>query len=70
MASRKRPGWGGPRKGSGRRPGTGAPVEQVRRNRITTTLTDAELSALKRLADEAGVPVGTMLYDLVKRRLR
>jgi len=46
------------------------PAAQVRRNRVTTTLTDAELAALERLADEKGVPIGTMLYELVKRRLR
>ena len=70
MASRKRPGWGGPRKGAGRRPGFGGAPEEIRRNRVTTTLTDSELAALKRLADVAGVPTGTMLYELVKRRLR
>ncbi len=50
----------------GRPPG---PPEKVRRNRIATTLTDAELEQLGRLADAAGVPLGTMLYQLVKRGL-
>lgn len=50
----------------GRPPG---PPEQVRRNRVTTTLTDAELRALERLAAERGVPAGTALYQLVKGKL-
>ena len=50
----------------GRPPG---PPEQVRRNRIATTLTDAEMRALERLAAERGVPTGTALYQLVKRKL-
>jgi hypothetical protein len=41
----------------------------VRRNRITTTLTDRELAALERMAEERGLPIGTMLYELVRRRL-
>ena len=45
------------------------PVEQVRRNRVSTTLTDAELVQLERLADEREIPLGTMLYELVKRSL-
>lgn len=51
----------------GRPPG---PPEQVRRHRVTTTLTDAELSALERMAEARALPVGTMLYQLVKARLR
>jgi hypothetical protein len=51
----------------GRPPG---PPEQVRRHRVTTTLTDAELGALERMAEARALPVGTMLYQLVKARLR
>jgi hypothetical protein len=51
----------------GRPPG---PPEQVRRNRVTTTLTDAELAALEKVAADRGVPIGTALYQLVKRSLR
>lgn len=51
----------------GRPPG---PPEKVRRNRVTTTLTDAELDELERLAGERGIALGTMLYELVKRALR
>jgi hypothetical protein len=47
-----------------------APPETVRRNRVTTTLTDAELAALERMADQRGLPTGTMLYELVRRALR
>jgi len=50
----------------GRPPG---PPEQVRRNRVTTTLTDAELRTLERMAVNRGLPAGTMLYELVKRAL-
>lgn len=48
----------------GRPPG---PPEKVRRNRIGLTVTDAELEQLGRLADEAGLPLGTLLYGLVKQ---
>lgn len=51
----------------GRPPG---PPELVRRNRVTTTFTDAELEKLERLAAHQGVPVGTLLYNTVKRALR
>ncbi len=51
----------------GRPPG---PPEKVRRNRIATTLTDAELKVLTRLADEKGLPLGTTLHELVKKALR
>ena len=51
----------------GRPPG---PPEKARRNRVTTMLTDAEFKALTRLADEKGLPLGTTLYELVKRALR
>ncbi len=47
-----------------------APPETVRRNRVTTTLTDDELASLEQMADERGLPTGTMLYELVKRTLR
>ena len=67
MAARKKTGR---RKRMGRPKGTGGPPEKVRRNRVTTTFTDAELEALERLADERDLPVGTMLYELVKRRLQ
>ena len=55
------------RKRMGRPPG---PPEQVRRNRIATTLTDGELARLDELAADRGVPLGTMLHELVRRALR
>ena len=58
---------GGPRRGAGRKPG---PVEQVRRNRVTTTFTDAELRKLEQMAKARDLPTGTMLYELVRRSLR
>ena len=51
----------------GRPPG---PPERVRRHRIATTLTDAEIRELERRAAAKGLPLGTMLYQLVKRALR
>ena len=57
------------RKRMGRPKGSGGPPEKVRRNRVTATLTDAELVVLERLADDRGLPVGTMLYELVKKTL-
>ena len=59
--------WGGPRRGAGRRPG---PAEAVRRNRVTFTLTDAELEKLCDLAEERDLPLGTAAYEIVERVLR
>ena len=67
MVMRKRPGWGGPRKGGGRPP---SPQEEVRRNRVVVMLTDSEHSTLKRIADQKDLPVGTALYEICKRSLR
>ncbi|HET6303218.1 MAG TPA: hypothetical protein VFG80_00425 [Myxococcota bacterium] len=36
---------------------------------MTTTFTDDELATLERMAEERGLPVGTMLYEFVRRRL-
>jgi hypothetical protein len=58
--------WGGPRRGAGRRPG---PTDTVRRNRVTITLTDAELAKLHRLAEKKDLPLGTAAYEIVARVL-
>jgi hypothetical protein len=57
----------GGRKRMGRPPG---PAEQVRRNRIGITVTDAEKARLEEIADDRGVPVSVVIYDLIKRKLR
>jgi hypothetical protein len=41
-----------------------------RRNRVTLMLTDGEFEALTRMADREQLPLGTVLYNLVRRRLR
>jgi hypothetical protein len=51
----------------GRPPG---PPESVRRNRVATTLTDAELQALEKLAVNRGLPLGTLIHELLARALR
>jgi hypothetical protein len=51
----------------GRPPG---PPGGVRRCRTTLMLTDAEMATLTRLAAARGLPLGTMLYQLVAGRLR
>ena len=70
VASVRKTGLGGPRPGSGRPRGSGGPPESVRRNRVVVMLTDAELATLDRMAADSGLPLGTMLYQLVKRSLR
>ena len=60
--------WGGPRKGSGRKPTSREGT--VRRNRVVVTLTDSELAALNRLAEAQRLPLGTMAYGFVARGLR
>jgi hypothetical protein len=51
----------------GRPPG---PPEGVRRCRTTLMLTDAEMAVLAGMAAARGIPIGTMLYQLVAGRLR
>lgn len=46
------------------------PPEAVRRNRVTFTLTDAELAKLQALAEERELPVGTAAYEIVAKVLR
>jgi hypothetical protein len=57
----------GGRKRMGRPPG---PAEQVRRNKIGITVTDAEKARLEKIADDRGVPISVVIYDLVSRMLR
>ena len=45
------------------------PVAEAKRNRITVTLTDAELMKLHRLAEKKGSPLGTVAYEIVARAL-
>jgi antitoxin component of RelBE/YafQ-DinJ toxin-antitoxin module len=51
----------------GRPPG---PAEDVRRNKVGTTVTDAEREHLEQIADERGVPVSVVIYELISRMLR
>ena len=44
--------------------------DEVRRNRVLVSITDAELEGVERLADERGEPLGTILYEIVGRALR
>ena len=46
------------------------PRAEVRRNRVVVTLTDADLAALHRWAEERGLPLGTVVYEVVERALR
>ncbi len=46
------------------------PAENVRRNKVGTTLTDAERELLEHIADERGVPVSVVIYELISRMLR
>lgn len=70
MAAKMKAGRGGPRKGAGRKPGSGAPAETVRRNRVVVMLRDEELAALETIARAEDRPLGTMLYRLVAPLLR
>lgn len=51
----------------GRPPG---PPDTVRRNRVVVMLTDAEIAALRDLADSKGLPTGTAAYQIMARALR
>jgi hypothetical protein len=45
-------------------------VEDLRRNRVGTMVTDAERDHLEQVADERGVPVSVVIYELISRMLR
>ena len=71
MAGRKKTrSWGGQRSGAGRKPGSGRPKEHIRRNRLMISLTDDELTSLRRMAEQRGLPTGTLAYQIVARVLR
>ena len=70
MATKGKRTWGGRRKGAGRRPGSGRPKEEVRRNRLMISLTDAELRKLEGLADRRSLPPALVAYEFVARGLK
>ena len=67
MAAVKKRGWGGPRKGAGRKPSTGA---GLRRNRVVVALTDPEMTELQKLAATRDLPIGTAAYEILSRALK
>ena len=62
-----RSGWGGRRKGAGRKRGSSP---KSRRRRVVVLLNEQEHAALVRLAKEERLTVGGMAYELVARALR
>ena len=69
MAARRREAtWGGPRRGSGRKP-TG-PQGAARSQRVVVMLTVSEYAVLDRLAEAQQLPLGTVAYGFVARGLR
>ena len=60
----------GKAKRMGRPKGSGGPPENVRRNRVVVTLTDAELAKLRKWAKDRDLPLGTVAYEIVERALR
>ncbi len=65
----KRTGRGGPRKGAGRPPGSGASPD-ARRYRVAVMLSKAELAQLGEEAKRADLPVSTVAYQAIARWLR
>jgi hypothetical protein len=61
-------GWGGPRRGAGRKPANSD--EGTRRNRVVVMLTDTEIEQLKAIAEAAEAPVGTVAYNYVAAALK
>ena len=45
------------------------PLDEARRNRLTITLTDGELERIRAIADAQGLPLGTVVHELVARSL-
>ena len=60
-------------KRGGRKPGAGRPAgppEAVRRNRVTLFLRDDEAAELAELAEDEGLPLATVAYQLFADALR
>jgi hypothetical protein len=75
MAARKKrkskAGWGGKRSGAGRPKGSGTgPSPGARINRVVAMLSNDELKALKRIAREQKLPLGTAAYRIIARALK
>lgn len=63
--------WGGARPGAGRPLGSGqGPSPNSRRNRVAVMFSDAELSALKKIARAERQPLSTAAYAIIEKRLR
>jgi hypothetical protein len=70
MATNKKSGWGGARRGAGRPKGSGTgPSPNARKNRIAVMLTDKEFARLKRLAERKKIPVATLAHRLMSAGL-
>jgi len=77
-ARKKRPtskksksGWGGRRPGAGRPKGSGTgPSPGARINRVVAMLSNDELKALKRIARQKKVPLGTAAYQIIARAIK
>lgn len=64
-------GWGGRRPGAGRPKGTGTgPSPDARINRVVAMLSNDELKALKRIARQKKLPLGTAAYQIIARALK
>jgi hypothetical protein len=64
-------GWGGKRPGAGRPKGTGTgPSPDARINRVVAMLSNDELKALKRIARQKKLPLGTAAYQIIARALK
>ena len=58
---------GGARKGAGRKP---AQPGEVRRNRVVVMLIDSDFDALKRIAAERDLALGTVAHEVLTKWLR
>jgi hypothetical protein len=68
---KKSSGWGGRRPGAGRPAGTGkGPSPGARINRVVAMLSNDELKALKRIAKQKKLPLGTAAYEIIARTLK
>jgi len=69
MARKRRENRGGVREGAGRKPGPQPHLrsENPRRNRVSISITDAELTKLVRAAVKARESPATLLYRLAQR---
>ena len=69
-APKKKGAHGGKRRGAGRPVGSGTGVgENARVNRVAVMFSNTEISVLEKKAERLDLPISTLAYQIISRRL-